>query len=205
MIGSILGIGVITAAMVLTAGAEMHIAHMALSAIMALILAFAALSENQKAVASGATASEIAASNARYMGLVWSWGALVLAITYGLLLVWREWWQFLIAFILIACLCLFFSLILKDEASSGDDGGIDDGGSRGPEDDAILKLAHYLSIAQLIGAVVAMIGLLVDGKMTRFMTPRYTDWAANNVFFFGALALAIISYLSLRANSRLSE
>jgi hypothetical protein len=48
--------------------------------------------------------------------------------------------------------------------------------------------------------VIAVLGLLIDGKMTRFLIPRYTDWAANNVFFFGALAVAAISANALRAN-----
>lgn len=196
MIASVLGIAALTAAMVLAAGAEMHITHMALAAIMALILAFAALSDNQKALADSESPSAIASKNARYMGLVWSWGALVLAVTYGLLLSWSEWWQFLIAFILLAGLCLFFSILLREEDNKLK------ADTNAQEDQTIHKIARFLAIFQLVGAVVAMLGLLIDGKMTRFMNPRHTDWAANNVFFFGAMALAIISYLALRSNSK---
>jgi hypothetical protein len=45
-------------------------------------------------------------------------------------------------------------------------------------------------------AVVA--GMLIDGKMTRFLTPRYTDWAANNIFFCGAVAVAAICAYALK-------
>jgi hypothetical protein len=43
-----------------------------------------------------------------------------------------------------------------------------------------------------------MVGLLIDGKMWRFFTvpgqkPGSQDWGANNFFFFGALAQALIS------------
>jgi hypothetical protein len=38
--------------------------------------------------------------------------------------------------------------------------------------------------------------------MSRFLTPRYTDWAANNVFFFGALAVGVISANALRQTRR---
>ena len=45
-----------------------------------------------------------------------------------------------------------------------------------------------------------MLGLIVDGKMTRFLNPKYGDWAANNIFFFGALASPAISLNALLAS-----
>jgi hypothetical protein len=45
-----------------------------------------------------------------------------------------------------------------------------------------------------------MAGLLIDGKMTRFLVRRYTDWAANNIFFFGAFGLAVVAAYALRAS-----
>ena len=47
---------------------------------------------------------------------------------------------------------------------------------------------------------LTMLGLLIDGKMWRFLVVRYTDWAANDVFFFGAMAIALISGYALKAN-----
>ena len=52
----------------------------------------------------------------------------------------------------------------------------------------------------LAGMVVTMLGLIIDGKMTRFLDPRHGDWAANNFFFFGAMALAAISLNALLAS-----
>ena len=49
--------------------------------------------------------------------------------------------------------------------------------------------------------LVVMVGLLIDGKMTRFLVPRHGDWAANNIFFFGALALAVISAYALKTSA----
>jgi hypothetical protein len=46
---------------------------------------------------------------------------------------------------------------------------------------------------------------LIDGKMVRYQTPRFTDWAANNVFFFGAMALAAISFNALRARDEVAR
>jgi hypothetical protein len=101
-------------------------------------------------------------------------------------LVWKEWWQFFLAFAVGAGLCLYFSAALDKDARAG------------REDETMLRLGRYLAIVQLAGMVIAVLGLLIDGKMSRFLTPRYTDWAANDVFFFGALAVGVISANALR-------
>jgi hypothetical protein len=102
-------------------------------------------------------------------------------------LVWREWWQFFLGAGAASGVCLFFSAVLDKDARQG------------REDETMLKLGRTLAIVQLVGMLIAVLGLLIDGKMTRFLNPRYTDWAANNVFFFGALAVAAISANALRA------
>jgi hypothetical protein len=61
----------------------------------------------------------------------------------------------------------------------------------GRQDDTLLTIARYLTIAQLAGMIIAVVGMIVDHKMPRDF--REPDWAANAIFFFGALALAIIS------------
>jgi hypothetical protein len=65
---------------------------------------------------------------------------------------------------------------------------------------------------QLVGAVAAMAGLILDGKLPflpglpSLIEGHYRvgakDWAANDVFFFGAAALAIISAVALRSYNR---
>ena len=47
-----------------------------------------------------------------------------------------------------------------------------------------------------------MIGLLQQGKMSRFFSeagqrPGSEDWAASNIFFFGALAMAAVAWNAL--------
>ena len=64
----------------------------------------------------------------------------------------------------------------------------------------MLRIARYLAIVQLAGMVITMLGLIIDGKMVRFLTPRFTDWTANNIFFFGALGIAVISAYALQHN-----
>ena len=65
----------------------------------------------------------------------------------------------------------------------------------GRQDETLLNIARYLTIGQLVGMVVAMIGMIVDDKMPR--DPTEPDWAANAIFFFGAAALAAISAYAL--------
>ena len=187
-----LGIGISLALLALTAALRqadlnMAYAHMAIAAAAAIGVAVAAVRENLALRRSGAAKSAIASSTARHMGLIWVWGALALVVIYATgVLVWREWWQFFLAFAVGAGLCLYFAAALDKDARAG------------REDETMLRLGRYLAIVQLAGMVIAVLGLLIDGKMSRFLTPRYTDWAANNVFFFGALAVGVISANALR-------
>jgi hypothetical protein len=162
-------------------------AHLAIALAAAAAFAAVAIRDMSRLGAARATPSALAASNAGHLGLVWTWGALAIAVTYGTeVLSWREWWQFLLAFVLAAGLCLFFSATLKKDAAGG------------KVDHTLLGIARVLSIVQLVGMAAVVIGLLVDGKMSRFLTPRFTDWAANNIFFAGALAVAAISGYALK-------
>jgi hypothetical protein len=194
MLLGMFGIGASLALLVATAasrplGVHMAYIHMAVAAAVSLGLALVAIRENLALRRVGAAKSAIASSTARHMGIVWTWGGLVLAATYATgVLVWREWWQFLLAFAVAAGLCLLFSAALDKDARAG------------REDETMLKLGRVLAIVQLIGMVIAVLGLIIDGKMTRFLNPRYTDWAANDVFLFGALAVAAISANALRAS-----
>jgi hypothetical protein len=61
----------------------------------------------------------------------------------------------------------------------------------------MLKLARIVAIVHLAAMVITVVGLIVDGKMVRFLNPRHQDWAAQNIFFFGAIALAAISWHTL--------
>jgi hypothetical protein len=194
MILGLLGLALSTAALVACAALraqslEMAYVHAAVSALTAILIAVFAIRQCRAMLDAQASSSEVAASNARYMGLVWSWGALALIGTYASgVLVWKEWWHFAIAFVCAAGLSLWFSATLKKDADTG------------REDAALLRLARYIAIIQLVGMIAAVVGLIIDGKMRRFALPRYTDWAANNVFFFGAIAVALISGYALRNN-----
>jgi hypothetical protein len=169
--------------------------HAGIAATTALGLAILGILATRAAIAAGASRSAVGASKAREMGLVWAWAALAILATYGTAAAtWKEWLHFFAPFALVAAGCLWFSRTLARDAA------------RGVDDVALLKLSRYMAFGQLGGMVVTMIGLVVDGKMVRYLAPRkgWEDWPANNYFFFGALALAILSLHAIRAQSRLA-
>lgn len=175
---------------VLAAAARASDMHAYAAGIVSLTIAILAIVEHRKLVSDSATEQQIAASTARHMGLVWAWGALCLFVTYQPLfeiLRWVEWLPFTLAFFAITVLCLIFSTALSREAEG---------------DERFLRMARYLSVGQLIGMCIAIVGLMLDGKFPAAVKahPDWQDWAANNVFFFGAVALAAIT-----ANALYSE
>lgn len=182
------GLALSVVAMVLAAGAKMPLVHMAMTALVGMAVAAMAVRENRALVAARASKTTLAESTARYMGLVWTWGAIGLLVTYLAVLRWHEWWHFFLAFAAVGAICLGMAATLARD------------GKAGRQDEAMLKVARILTMVQLAGMVITMLGLVIDGKMTRFLEPRHGDWAANNIFFFGALALAAISLNALLAS-----
>jgi hypothetical protein len=51
---------------------------------------------------------------------------------------------------------------------------------------------------------IAALGLIIDGKFPVTVSKHieWQDWAANNIFFFGALALAAITANALYTSRR---
>lgn len=191
-------VGLTTAVLVLTAALaktdpSMAYVHMATAASSAILLALLGIRDTRQTITNGGSMHAVAASKARAMAMVWTWATLCLVVTYATgILSWKEWWHFAIPFAAVSVLCLLLASTLARDAAHG------------TSDASMLQLSSYLNKAQLAGMVITMVGLLIDGKMTRFWKPvgqkiGAQDWGANNYFFFGALALAA---LSLHAISR---
>ena len=164
--------------------------HMAVAALACLVMVFMAIREHQTLKTAGASVAAIARSTARYLGLVWAWAALSLAATYLLIIgtQWAEWWQFVIGFAFAAILSIAFAKLLDGDAANT--GG----------DDPIIKIGRLLVWVQLIGMAAAIISLFVDNKFPRDIA--HADWAGSNIFFFGALAIAVICLDALRSPLR---
>lgn len=180
------------AAIILSAAAGHPNIHTAVAALIGLSIAGMAVGENWQQRKAGLQESLIAATTARSMGLVWIWGALSLFVTYFFILSWKEWLVFTGVFALVGILCMFFAATLERDAQAD------------RKDDTMLNLAKYLSIGQWVGMLIAMLGLILDGKfpVTVGTNIGWQDWAANNIFFFGALSIAIITANALWTKSK---
>jgi hypothetical protein len=178
-----IGIVLSVAVLVVVAAMQQFYLHTAIAAIVGIGFALASRSE----VRAADDNEQGVALALRHMGCVWAWGTLGLVATYAPgVLTWREWWQFCIAFALLAGLSLLLAATLRKDAATG------------AVDPMFVKVARGFAIFILIAMIITMVGLLIDGKMWRFFTvpgqkPGSQDWGANNFFFFGALAQALIS------------
>lgn len=189
-----IGVGASVSALVLTAALKLNLVHMAVAAVVSILVALAAFQEGRSIADGRRQTGLLISSNFRHMGLVWTWAALAMLVTYAFILEWREWWHYFIAFFMLAGLCLFMSATLRKDAEADD------------ADATMFSVARVLSLVFLVTCVAVMIGLLVHdgrafalgGKMLKGLrVPKLTgsqEWAANNIFFFGAMAIAAISW-----------
>lgn len=174
-------------ATILAAAAGQPMLQMAAVAAVAIAISLLAVRDHQKLKDSGAPASAVASSSARYFALIWAWGALAILITYLFIIEqrWPEWWQFFLGFAFAALASLGFGFMLDRDRASGND------------DLTLVKFGRILVKVQVVGMAAGVISLFIDGKFPRPET--YADWAGCNIFFFGALAIAAISLDALRS------
>lgn len=164
--------------------------HMLASGAVSVAFALTAIREQAALRAAGASRSALGSSTARNAGLVWAWGALGIFVTYVFILEnkWPEWWHFFLGFSIAAIASIVFSNMLDRDAAAGRD------------DEAVMKVGRALVIAQLIGVILGIVSMFIDGKFPR--ETSYADWAGCNIFFFGALAIAAISLDALRSQKK---
>lgn len=180
IIGLALVMGLGLAGVVYSAQAVDPLGVLGSAAFANLVVAAVAVSERRALVRAGASQSKVESVTARYMGLLWLWGAAALILVHTLVLSWREWPHFSAAFVGVGLIGLGFSWLLAKDAAQGRD------------DPTLLKLGRYLTIGLLVGMIATIAGLLIDpGKV--FLSPTKSDWAASGTIVFGALALAIVS------------
>lgn len=187
LVGWIFGLAVAVCATVLAAAAKEPNLHIAACAIVALVLVVTAVWDHQRLKNNGAPTSAIASSTARYLGLVWAWGALSILAIYVVVLNerWAEWWQFFLGFSFAAIASIAFATLLDRDRAAG------------RSDPIIVKAGRILVQVQLVGMVIGIISLFVDNKFPRDIA--HADWAGCNILFFGALAIAAISLDALRS------
>ena len=177
-------------AIILSAAVNSPGLHMLASGVVSVAFALTAIAEHRALTAAGASRSEIGSSTARHVGLVWAWGALGLLLTYGAILenLWPEWKQFFFGFAIAATASLIFSNMLNRDRQLGHD------------DNSVMTVGKILVAMQLLFMIGGIISMFIDGKFPRDVSKP--DWAACNIFFFGALAIAAISANALLADSK---
>jgi len=166
---------------------QMAHVHMAIAALVALVFALIAMRDTRQLIHEGAPRNAVYASTTRFMGLVWSWAALALVVTYGTgVLQWDNWLHFFTITVVLAGLCLFLSLTIRKDVE------------RGTADDKVLQLGGVITMLQLAG-MVAIIVALAFNRSDLFAVSGGESWAANHIFLFTALALAATSAYTLKA------
>ena len=176
---------------ILSAAAGLPAIHTAVTAFVTLAIAIVAVQADRGLQGSAAPRSARAACTARFIGLGWVWAGTAIFATYQFVLHnWPEWWQFSTGLLIAGGLSVVLSNLLQRDADAG------------REDEGLLKTVRALNVVQIVGMLIAAIGLVADHKFTLGMGTLRPDWAANNIFFFGALAIACIGVHALAAETR---
>ena len=176
---------------ILSAAAGQPSLHMSVTALVTLAIAIVAVQTYRRLTLTAPGRSMLAAHTARYTGLVWLWAGIAIFVTYNFILSnWREWWQFSIGLMVVGMMCLILAVMFERDAGENN------------EDESILKVARLLNVIQIVGMLVAAIGLVADHKFTFGLSAARPDWAANNIFFFGALAIAAIGVHSVASDHK---
>lgn len=167
--------------------------HALISAMITLVIAILAVRENERAQTADGDAFELASTNAHYMAIVWAWAGLTITLTYASVMHWPDWWHYAMPIGGAALLYLCFANLMVK-------------GTQGTTAVRALKIARFLAVVQLVGALAVIAGSIASGKLafaTSYTIPSLArDWAANDIFFFGATALAVISAVAIKSYNR---
>ncbi len=204
--GYVIGLALVLVSLyghLLAAGLKEPLGYAALAALTAATLAYVGVqamrvterqgAPGQAAPQQGAPRAQLAAQAARHIAFVWIFSALVLFLVYGNVLKWREWITFGTGMAVVGALSYGLAILFDKDAA------------RGKSDAAMLGFGRTLNIGQVAGMLIAMVGLVVDGKMAVALAASRSDWAANMTFFTGAVAIVVIGVVALLADTRARE
>lgn len=144
-----------------------------------------------KPFSSSTEAAELALRrNVRLVAIAYAWGAFAMQALYSTWLTglrWQHGWQYSMLMLLLAIGAFHYARSL--------------GNPELPQRDFYLGLGLPLTMAQALGAAAGLLFLSVSGKL--FI--HRSDWAANQVFLFGALTLMVLSAIALKTHARLTR
>lgn len=176
---SVASITMAAIAMVLTAAAEHRALHLAIAAIVTVVMIALCARDFRAAVERGDGEAVQAAVVARYMGILWAWSAICLALTYVLILVWSSWGGAFILSSLASGLYIFLARILERE-----------GGERWLGPASLLNCAAFVLSTIVLGAIPVLVGYAG-------LASAPGDWAAINLMNTTMGGVAFVSGLSL--------
>lgn len=128
--------------------------------------------------------------NSRLMTVAYAWGAMAMQGLYTTPLTglkWQHGWQYALLMMLMALGAFHFSRALASP----------DPARQAPW----VALAVPLAIANAFLAAGGLVYLAVSGKLLL----RRSDWAANQVFLFGALIVMVLAAVTLKTHARLTR
>lgn len=175
----LVSIAIAAIAMVLTAAAEHRALHLTIAAIVSVVMIALCARDFRAAVERGDGEAVRAAIIARYMGILWAWSAICLALTYVLILVWSTWGGSFIISALASGLYIFLAGALERE-----------GGDRWCGPASMLNCAAFVLSTIVLGAIPVLVGFagVASGP---------GDWAAINLLNTTMGGVAFVSGLSI--------
>ena len=125
--------------------------------------------------------------NSRLLAIVYLWGALAMQGLYATPLTglrWQHGWQYAAAMALMAASAWTFARLVASTEPA--------------ERRQLVPFAWPLAAVHAFGGAAGLMFLALTGKMA---TVR-SDWAANQVFFWGAAAVTVVAAIGLRVQTR---
>ena len=135
------------------------------------------LREHERPLTSRVQLLDLLANNARYLGGNWLWMSLAVLAMHLPSLALNGASGYALGGLAAATLCLCFASLLQQAAA------------RHPEStNDYLRIAGFMSIAQLVGSGVTVAGLIAHG----LAQGSHYDWPSLNVIAFSTVAMAVI-------------
>ncbi len=128
--------------------------------------------------------------NTRLLAVAYAWGGFAMQVLYTTPLTtlkWQHGWQYAAIMALMAAGALLYARLLEQE--------------RPKLRRKLLAAAVPLAIGHALLAAGGLVYLAASGKLLL----RGSDWAANQVFLFGALTVMILAAVTLRTHARLTR
>lgn len=124
--------------------------------------------------------------NANLIAIAYGWGALAMQTLYTTPLTglrWQHGWQYALAMLLLAMAALRLARGLADPHRQ----------------ESLVTLGAPIAIVNALLGAAGLVFLTASGKLLIWRS----DWAANQVFLFGALLIMVLSAIALKTHARL--